>query len=50
MAADRSVTTAPEGFGDRQSRRGRAGIFGERGVGRDDPGMVAFKMMIESLR
>jgi len=30
-------------------RRGRARIFGDKGLELDDPGMVAFKRMIESL-
>jgi phosphoenolpyruvate---glycerone phosphotransferase subunit DhaL len=30
-------------------KQGRARIFGEKGVGRDDPGMIAFKYIVESL-
>jgi hypothetical protein len=32
-----------------QSRQGRARIFGEKSVGREDPGMVAFMRIIEAL-
>jgi phosphoenolpyruvate---glycerone phosphotransferase subunit DhaL len=31
-------------------KQGRARIFGEKGVGRDDPGMIAFKRIVESLQ
>jgi dihydroxyacetone kinase-like protein len=30
-------------------RQGRARIFGAKGIGRDDPGMVAFERIVESL-
>jgi dihydroxyacetone kinase-like protein len=30
-------------------RQGRARIFGAKGIGRDDPGMVAFQRIVESL-
>ncbi len=36
-------------FRDRPFRQGRARIFGEKGLGRDDPGMVAFRRIVESL-
>ena len=32
-----------------QPFRGRARIFGAKGLGRDDPGMVAFERIVESL-
>jgi dihydroxyacetone kinase-like protein len=30
-------------------KQGRARIFGEKGIGRDDPGMIAFKYIVDSL-
>jgi len=36
-------------FQNRQSQIGRARIFGEKSIGLDDPGMLAFKRMFESL-
>jgi len=49
-AADRAVATALERFRDQPARQGRARIFGEKSVGRDDPGMVAFHRMVQALR
>jgi len=37
-------------FRDRQSQIGRARIFGEKSIGLDDPGMLAFKRMFESVQ
>ena len=37
-------------FRNRQSQIGRARIFGEKSIGLDDPGMLAFKRMFESLQ
>ena len=37
-------------YRDRQSQIGRARIFGEKSIGLDDPGMLAFKRMFESLQ
>ena len=37
-------------YRDRQSQIGRARIFGEKSIGLDDPGMLAFKRMFESLK
>jgi dihydroxyacetone kinase-like protein len=34
---------------DRQFRQGRARMFGAKGIGLDDPGMVAFRRIVESL-
>ncbi len=48
-AADQAASEALERFRDRPCRQGRARIFGENSIGRDDPGMVAFKRMLESL-
>ena len=36
-------------FRDKPNRIGRARIFGERTIGMDDPGMVAFKIMVDAL-
>jgi len=48
-AANHAVEAALTEFRGRPFRQGRARIFGEKGLGRDDPGMVAFQRMIESL-
>ena len=37
-------------YRDRQSQIGRARIFGEKSIGIDDPGMLAFKRMFESVQ
>jgi dihydroxyacetone kinase-like protein len=37
-------------FRNRQSKIGRARIFGEKSIGLDDPGMLAFKRMLEVLQ
>ncbi|HZP03072.1 MAG TPA: dihydroxyacetone kinase subunit L [Terriglobia bacterium] len=49
LAADAAVAAAIEKFRPQPARQGRARIFGEKSRGRDDPGMVAFKRMIEGL-
>jgi phosphoenolpyruvate---glycerone phosphotransferase subunit DhaL len=49
-AADQAVAAALERFRDQPSRTGRARIFAEKSVGRDDPGMVAFKRITEALK
>ena len=48
--ADAAVAAAIEQFRLRPSRQGRARIFGEKSIGKDDPGMVAFKRLIEGLK
>lgn len=48
-AADRAVGEALDTFRDRPAKQGRARMFGERSVGQPDPGMVAFKRMVEAL-
>jgi len=35
---------------DQQFRQGRARMFGAKGIGLDDPGMVAFRRIVESLQ
>ncbi len=49
-AADQGVARALEEFRGKTSQIGRARIWAEESVGRDDPGMVAFKRMVEALR
>jgi dihydroxyacetone kinase-like protein len=49
-AADQAVDECVERFRDKPARQGRARIFGEQSVGKDDPGMVAFKRMVEALK
>jgi dihydroxyacetone kinase-like protein len=48
--ADRAVTAAMDAFRPLPCKIGRARLAGERSIGRDDPGMVAFKRMIEALK
>jgi dihydroxyacetone kinase-like protein len=48
-AADRAVAECLERFRSRPAHQGRARIFGEKSVGKDDPGTVAFKRMVEAL-
>lgn len=47
--AERAVAEALDRFRPLQSKIGRARLAGERSIGRDDPGMVAFKRMIEGI-
>ena len=49
-AAAAAVDDTLAHFRDRPNKVGRARIFGEKSVGLDDPGMLAFKEMIASLR
>lgn len=49
-AADQAVADSLVQFRDQPSRQGRARIFADRSIGRDDPGMVAFKRILEALR
>lgn len=49
-AADQAVADCIERFRSQPSRQGRARIFGEKSVGKDDPGMIAFKRIIEALK
>ena len=48
-AANRAVAEAINEVRAQPFRQGRARIFGAKGIGRDDPGMVAFKRILESL-
>jgi dihydroxyacetone kinase-like protein len=47
--AGRAIANAILQFRDLPFRQGRARIFGSKGIGRDDPGMVAFQRIVESL-
>jgi dihydroxyacetone kinase-like protein len=49
-AADAAVAAALDRFRHQPARQGRARIFGEKSVGRDDPGMAAFKRLLEGLK
>jgi len=49
-AADHALAKCLEHFRPLPARQGRARIFGERSVGRDDPGMVAFQRIIQGLK
>lgn len=48
-AANSAVAASIAHFRDQPARQGRARIFGEKTVGKDDPGMVAFQRIIEGL-
>lgn len=48
-AAKDGVDDALAAFRDKPNKVGRARIFAERTIGMDDPGMVAFKVMVEAL-
>ncbi len=49
FAVDEAVDAALAEFRERPCRQGRARIFADKSVGMDDPGMVAFKRMVEAL-
>jgi dihydroxyacetone kinase-like protein len=49
-AAEQAVGKCLDHFRDQPARQGRARIFGEKSVGMDDPGMVAFQRIIEGLK
>ena len=48
-AINDSVTSTIDEFRSRQSKIGRARIFSEKSIGLDDPGMLAFRKMLEAL-
>src|SRR5208282_4448558 len=50
VAADQAVGECLVHFRNQPARQGRARIFGEKSVGKDDPGMVAFQRIIEGLK
>ncbi|MEN3376956.1 MAG: phosphoenolpyruvate---glycerone phosphotransferase subunit DhaL [Hyphomicrobiales bacterium] len=47
---DHAVQSAIDNFHDRPCRIGRARLAAERSIGRDDPGMVALKRIIEGIQ
>lgn len=49
QAAVSAVDEAMDSFRDRPAKIGRARIFGEKSIGLDDPGMLAFKRILEGL-
>jgi len=49
QAAKASVTKTMDAFRGKQAKIGRARIFGEKSVGLDDPGMLAFKHILDGL-
>jgi dihydroxyacetone kinase-like protein len=48
-AAKAAVAEAMDAFRDRPAKIGRARIFGDRSVGLDDPGMLAFRRILDGL-
>jgi len=48
-AADTGVAAALDRYRDQANKVGRARIFGDRSIGLDDPGMLAFKRVVEAL-
>ena len=48
-AADSATNRSLDEFRERPSRLGRARMFGEKSVGLDDPGMMAFRRMLDAL-
>ncbi len=48
-AAQQAVRDAIAEFRDREARQGRARMFGENSIGKDDPGMVAWLRLLEGL-
>lgn len=48
-AADKATDEALTSFRDRPNKLGRARMFGERSVGLDDPGMLAFRRLLDAL-
>ena len=47
---NKAIIDTIELYRDRKSQIGRARIFGEKSIGLDDPGMLAFKRMFESMK
>ena len=48
-AINDAVTSTIDEFRSRQSKIGRARIFSEKSIGLDDPGMLAFRKMLEAM-
>jgi dihydroxyacetone kinase-like protein len=49
LAAVRATDATMTHMRNQPARIGRARIFGERSIGLDDPGMVAFRLMLQAL-
>ncbi|WP_316978262.1 dihydroxyacetone kinase subunit L [Shumkonia mesophila] len=49
VAAKTAVDAALAAFRDRPNKVGRARIFADKTIGRDDPGMVAFRRVLDGL-
>ena len=49
IAINDAVTSTIDEFRSRQNKIGRARIFSEKSIGLDDPGMLAFRKMLEAL-
>ena len=49
-AADKGAARALDRFRDQPNKVGRARIFGDKSIGLDDPGMLAFKRVLEALK
>jgi len=49
-AVDRAVDEAMDHFRDQPNKLGRARMFAEKSVGMDDPGMLAFRRIIDGLK
>ena len=48
-AVHEAVDGVLDEYRDKPNRIGRARIFGDRTIGLDDPGMVAFKIMVDAM-
>jgi dihydroxyacetone kinase-like protein len=48
-AAQKSIIATMDQFRGQQAKIGRARIFAEKSIGLDDPGMLAFRRMLEAL-
>ena len=48
-AADKATEEALTAFRDRPNKLGRARMFGDKSVGLDDPGMLAFRRLLDAL-
>jgi dihydroxyacetone kinase-like protein len=48
-AADRATDEALDEFREQPSKLGRARMFGEKSIGLDDPGMLAFRRLLDGL-
>lgn len=48
-AAKRAIAGSLDHFRNLPFRQGRARVFGSKGIGRDDPGMIAFQRIVEAL-